>query len=297
MELGIAQQEGTDPFWYCEIDPLDALFLGSAWPGKFHDEFEFANARDAWLRLLQGTVHGQGIRTFVHEVVATSRELGLPVDDGQLMLAVADRLEAAGLDRRRLPLRLLPGQALEEHRAVRGPAPDLRFPEPPEDAQERVERFWQRSPEDSWEETPLAVLRSGLHRLQDAGLPVEQESCMLLSALYRALLAKPGEPLESLPEHAMAWAFSLDETSTLLPVVDLLAIAPIQGLSTDEVLGRLFAIPAFTETIPSAALLWTSSPGLALPRLAFELGVSEVSTLAAELTPDMLDWVGMHTTM
>lgn len=152
MELGIAQQEGTDPFWYCEIDPLDALFLGSAWPGKFHDEFEFANARDAWLRLLQGTVHGQGIRTFVHEVVATSRELGLPVDDGQLMLAVADRLEAAGLDRRRLPLRLLPGQALEEHRAVRGPAPDLRFPEPPEDAQERVERFWQRSPEDSWEE-------------------------------------------------------------------------------------------------------------------------------------------------
>ncbi|MGC0422235.1 hypothetical protein [Embleya sp. AB8] len=297
-ELGYAQVKGTGPDWYHEIDPLDALFLGTFWPGKFRDEFEFANARDAWLRLLRGTVHGKGIQRFVREVVSTSEELGIPVNDGSLMLALAGRLEAAGLDQRRLPRRLLPGAALQGRRAVCGPALDLQLPGPPEDAKEQVGRFWRKTTEKSWAyDTPQAVLRAGLRRFQDAGLAVEQELGVLLPALYAALMAKPGEPLEDMGEHAWAWALSVDEASTLVPVLDILLVAPELGMSVAETLGHLFAVPAFTEPIPSDALLWTSSPGLALSRLAFELGIPEVSMRESVVTPDLLDWLGMRIRM
>ncbi|MEU3751760.1 hypothetical protein AB0H17_03180 [Streptomyces olivoreticuli] len=296
--LGFAQQEGTDPDWYQEIDPLDALFLGTAWPQTFRDEFEFANARDAWLRLLHGTVHGKGIQRFVRETVSASEELGLPVDDGKLLLALTGRLEAAGLDQRRLPRRLLPGPALQDCRAVFGPSPDLQFPDPPEGAKKRVRRFWKDAEEKSWaDDTPRAVLRDGLRRLQDAGLPVEEESGLLLPALYAALMTKPGELLEDMGEHSWAWALSLDEASTLVPVLDVLLVAAELEMSVTQTLGHLFAVPAFTEPIPSEAMLWTSSPGLALPRLAFELGIPKVSTLEGSVTPDLLDWVGMHARM
>ncbi|MGA6155565.1 hypothetical protein ACPEIC_19670 [Stenotrophomonas sp. NPDC087984] len=298
MALGHAQQEGTDSGWYQEIDPLDVLFLGTAWPQWFRDEFEFANARDAWLRLLRATVHGKGVQRFVREAVAASEELGLPVDDGNLMLALTGRLEAAGLDQRHLPRRLLPEAALQECRAAFGPSLDLRLPDPPEDAAEWIRWFWEDTEEEPWAEgTPRAVIRDGLRRFHDAGLPVEEESGMLLPALYAALMTKPGELLEDVGEHAWAWALSLDEASTLVPVLDILLVAPELELSVAETLGHLFAVPAFTEPIPSEALLWTSSPGLALPRLAFELGISKVSTLATMITPDLLDWAGMHARM
>jgi hypothetical protein len=48
--LGMAQQQGDEPEWYHELDPLDTLFLGSAWPQGFRDGYEFANARTAWLK-------------------------------------------------------------------------------------------------------------------------------------------------------------------------------------------------------------------------------------------------------
>ncbi|MDL4818656.1 hypothetical protein [Actinomadura opuntiae] len=72
--LGMAQTEDDGPEWFHELDPLDALFLGTAWPKMFRDEFEFSNARDAWLRLLRGTVHWSRIERFVHEVVDASEE-------------------------------------------------------------------------------------------------------------------------------------------------------------------------------------------------------------------------------
>ncbi|MFJ8645876.1 hypothetical protein ACIRNI_07110 [Streptomyces sp. NPDC093546] len=291
--LGHAQQEGTDPHWYQEIDPLDALFLGTIWPKNVENEFQFANAREAWLRLLRGTVHGKGIQRFVREAVAASEELGLPVDDGHLMLALAGRLEAAGLDQRRLPRRLLPEAALQGSRAVLGPSLHLPLPDPPADAKEQVKRFWKDAGKQWWgEDTPLVILRDGLRRFHDAGLPVKKESGLLLPALYTALLAKPGELLEDMGAHAWAWALSLDEASPLVPVLDILLVAPERELSVAETLGHLLAVPAFTEPIPSEALLWTGSPGLALPRLAFELGMTEVSTREKEITPDLLDWAG-----
>ncbi|WP_371653381.1 MULTISPECIES: hypothetical protein [unclassified Streptomyces] len=298
LALAEAQLEGDAPGWYNETDPLDALFLGTVWPRTFIDALEFANARDAWLRLLQGTAHGKGIRRFVREAVSASEELRIPVDDGRLMLALRARLEAAGLDRRRLPRRLLPKAALQSCRAVSGPSLDLRLPDLPEDTQERVRRFWKDAVEEPWADaTPKNILRDGLRRFHDAGLPVEQESAVLLPALYAALLTKPGELVEDMGEHASAWALSLDEASSLVPVLDILLVAPELEMPVAETLGRLFAVPAFTEPIPSEALLWTSSPGLALLRLAFALGITEVSTLGGPVTPDLLDWVGMHARM
>ncbi|WP_137235329.1 hypothetical protein [Streptomyces sp. BPSDS2] len=294
VALGSAQQEGADPEWHQEIDPLDALFLGAAWPQEFQNEFQFANLRDAWLRLLRGTVHGKGIERFVHETVSASQDLGMSVDDGELMLALAGRLEAAGLDQRRLPRRLLPSEALREHRAAQGPSLDLSFPEPPEDSKEQVKRFWKESHTYG---TPQAVLRDGLARLQDAGFQVKKESVLLLPALYAALLAKPGEPVEELGPQAYAWALSIDDDSALAPVLDILLVAPKLGISTSKTLKRLLAVPAFTQPIPSEALLWTSSPGLALPRLAFELGVPKISYHEGTITPDLLDWAGMHARM
>ncbi|MFD9860756.1 hypothetical protein [Streptomyces alboflavus] len=297
VDLGYAQQEGTDPGWYQELDPLDALFLGTAWPRTFSCAVEFANARDAWLRLLHGTVHGEGVQRFVREAVSASNELGRPVDDGQVMLALAGRLEAAGLDRRRLPRRLLPAVSLQDCRAVHGPSLDLRLPTPQKDMKERVKQFWKTTEEPYTDDTPRAILRDGLHHFHEAGLPVKKECGMLLPALYAALMAKPGELLEDMGEHAWAWALSLDEASTLVPVLDVLLIAPELQMSVNDTLGRLFAVPAFTEPIPSAAMLWTSSPGLALPRLAFELGITKVSTRRTAITPDLLDWAGMHARM
>jgi hypothetical protein len=58
------------------------------------------------------------------------------------MLLVAGRLEAAGLDQRKLPSALLPGNALAASRAVTGPDPDWDLPQPPPDAGYRVARLW-----------------------------------------------------------------------------------------------------------------------------------------------------------
>ncbi|UWE07444.1 hypothetical protein [Actinacidiphila bryophytorum] len=297
-ELAMAQQGSDAPPWYQKVDPLDALFLGAVWPARTRSDLDFANARDAWLRSIRGTVHDKGVRRFVIEVVSASEELGLPVDDGELMLALTGRLEAAGLDQRFLPRRVLPENALHGCRSLHGPSPDMRLPDPPEDARKLVKRFWKNRGADAWAaDSPCAVLREGLRRFHEVGLPVEEESATLLVALYARLLAKPGELLSDTGEHAEAWALSLDEQSTLVPVLDVLLVAPELGMPTDSALGHLFALPAFTEPIPSDALLWTSSPGLALPRLAFELGIPEVHTRDAEITPDLLDWAGMHTRM
>ncbi|MEU3534348.1 hypothetical protein AB0E70_22535 [Streptomyces murinus] len=298
MTIGMAQQEGDGPSWFHETDPLDVLFLGATFPETPADPTDFSNARDAWLRLLRGTVHGKGIERFVREAVAASVELALPVDDGRLMLALAGRLEAAGLDRRSLPRRLMPQVALQECRSLVGPDPELSLPQPPPRAKKLVKDFWRSTEEQVWAlETPAAILREGLRRLQDLGLPVEEESGLLLAALYAALLTKPGEMLEDILAHACVWALSQDEGSPLVPVLDTLLVAPERGLPVNEVLGHLFSVPAFTEPIPSDALLWTSSPGLALPRMAFDLGIPEVITLGGEITPDLLDWTGMHARM
>ncbi|CAL9446806.1 hypothetical protein SUDANB171_02344 [Streptomyces sp. enrichment culture] len=292
-ELAFASQEGTAPHWYKELDPLDLIVLGAVWPQSFHDEFEFANVRDAWLRLLRRTDLGEGIQQFVREVLSLSAELQLPVDDAEVMLALVARLEQAGLDNCQVPPQLLPGASLGETRVVRGPDENLSFPEPPADVELDIDEFWVEEPEDlMFQETPRDILRLGLQRLAEAGLPVEDEPACLLVALYAALLAKPGERHELLGEHAGAWALSFEPESPMAPLLDVLLHAPERELPVDGVLAHLFALPAFTAPIPDEALRWSSSPGLALPAHAFELGFDQVHTRHLLVTPGELDFAG-----
>ncbi|MFE7559040.1 hypothetical protein [Kitasatospora sp. NPDC057500] len=275
----MAQLEADGPRWFHDLDPLDALFLGTAWPQRFRDEFEFSNARDGWLRLVRGTVHWKGIERFVLEVVAASEQHDLPVDEGELMLLLAGRLEEIGLDQRKLPARLLPGAALSGTRLIDGPPVDLALPEPPADAAQKVAQFWESTqvevPHDG---TILDALREGVHLLHRAGLAVREESGLLLPALYLALVAKEDEEIEEAGPRSAVWALALPADSSLISVTDLLLVAPEQRLTADEALAHLFALPSLAAGTSAADRRWTSSPGRALIDLAFELEIPQVTT-------------------
>src|SRR6266511_562327 len=138
--LGMAQHDGRAPDWFHALDPLDTLFLGTVFPDECDDEYGIA--RRAWLRLIRPTGHWRGIQRFVGEVVAASEEHQLPVTDGELMLLVAGRIEAAGLDQRKPLAALLPRTALREARCLSGPDPAAVLPPPPADAAAQVSRLW-----------------------------------------------------------------------------------------------------------------------------------------------------------
>jgi hypothetical protein len=277
--LGMAQAELGEPEWFAELDPLDTLFLGTVWPQRFADGYEFANARTAWLGLLRGTVHWAGIERFVTEVLAASAEHDLAVDEGELMLLVAGRLEAAGLDQRKIPRSLLPEAALAGARLARGPDPEAPLPNPPPDAAGRIGRLWTATeisvPHDG---TAQDALREGLHLLGGAGIDVRQETAVLLPALYIALVAGEFEELGPAGERAVAWALGLAGDSPLIPVTDILLTAPQRGLDPDTTLGHLLSIPAFTEPVRPQDRQWHSWPGTELTSLAFELGYPQVIT-------------------
>lgn len=275
--LGMAQQEGDGPDWFHDLDPLDTLFLGTAWPGQFRDAYEFGNARTAWLRLIRATGHWRGIERFVTEVVQASQDHQLPVDDGELMLLVVGRLEAAGLDQRRLPAGLLPATGLADARFVRGPATDVPLPAPAADADALVARLWAGTEVDLPHDGTVAdALREGLHLLSNAGLDPRADSAMLLVALYLALVTEDSELREDTGERTRAWALGLPEDSPLAAVIDVLAVAADRGLDPDTVLRHLHGLPAFTQPVPSADRRFTSAPGGALVEVAFDLGFRQV---------------------
>lgn len=277
--LGYAQREGDAPDWFNELDPLDTLLLGTVWPAEFRDGYEFGITQTVWLRLMRTTAHWAGIERFVREVVDASNEHGLGVDDGELMLLVVGRLEAAGLDQRKLPVALLPRTALADTRAVNGPDPDLLLPTPPRDAPERLARFWSslavELPHDG---TPVDALREGLHLFAKAGVDVRADPAILLPALYAVLAAAEDEQVSDAFDRAPAWAYALPDTSPLIPIVDALIVAADRGTSVDDTLGHLLGMPAFTHPVPAADRSFTASPGIALQQIAFELGYPQVAT-------------------
>jgi hypothetical protein len=292
--IGLAQQEGEEPAWYPDLDPLDALVLGTVWPRQMRDGYEFGNVRTAWLAALRGTAHWAGIERFVRVVITASEEHGLPVDDGELMLLVAGRLEAAGLDQRKLPRQLLPGALLAGSRvALGGPPAGLVLPEPPPDAGEQVARLWAGTQMLlEHDGTAADALREGLGMLARAGIDVRAETVTMLPALYVALAAAEDEDLSEAGERAVAWAAGLPEDSPLVPVTDVLLAAPQLGLDPDDVLRHLFGIPAFSQPARPQDRHWHSWPGTELPGLAFELGFRQVDTLDSKIMridPDAAD--------
>jgi hypothetical protein len=280
--LGMSQREPDEPEWFADLDPLDTLFLGTAWPQRFADGYEFANARTAWLGLLRGTVHWAGIERFVVEVFAASAEHDLPVDEGELMLLIAGRLEAAGLDQRKIPRSLLPAAALADARLTRGPDPDAPLPEPPPGAAGAaglIGRLWAATEIGVQHDgTAQDALREGLHLLSGAGMDVRRETAALLPALYITLVAGEFEELSEAGERSVAWALGLAEDSPLIPVTDVLLTAPQRGLDPDTTLGHLLAIPAFADPVRPQDRQWHSWPGTELTSLAFELGYPQVIT-------------------
>jgi hypothetical protein len=114
--------------------------------------------------------------------------------------------------------------------------------------------------------------------LRKAGLDAAEEAVVLLPALYAALVAREDELLQEMAERAEAWAQGLPDDSPMIPVVDTIRTATERDLSSSEILARLYAIPAFTSQVRPADRAWHSSPGAALPRIAFELGFVEVHT-------------------
>ena len=200
------------------------------------------------------------------------------------MLLVAGRLEAAGLDQRKIPRSLLPGTALAATRLARGPDPDAPLPDPPPDAAGRVERLWAATeigvPHDG---TAQDALREGLHLLSAAGVDVRHETAVLLPALYIALAAGEFEELALAGERVVAWALGLAEDSALVPVTDVLLTAPQRGLDPDTALGHLLGIPAFADPVAAGDRRWHSWPGTELTSLAFELGYPQVITLDSKV--------------
>jgi hypothetical protein len=282
--LGMAQIEDEGPDWFDQLDPLDTLFLGTAWPQQFHDAYEFGNARTAWLRLMRETPHWDGIERFVRETIAASEQHRLPVDEGELMLLLAGRLEDAGLDRRALPAALLPSTALASARFLTGPAQDYQLPGPSADAEEQARRFWLSTEADlSHDGTASDALREGVHLLAEAGLQVREDPLTLLVALYIALVADDDEELSEAGERAQAWALGLAEDSPLAAVVDVLLTAVDRELSADTALGHLFAVDSFTAAVSGEDRQWHSEPGTDLPALAFQLGFARLPTRGGDV--------------
>ncbi|MDL4818655.1 hypothetical protein [Actinomadura opuntiae] len=150
------------------------------------------------------------------------------------MRLIAGRLEGAKLDQRTLPRALLPEQALAGARAIFGPSDDLPLPEPPGGAAELVEQFWAGTQvELAHDGTAVDALREGLHRLAESGMSTRSEPAMLLPALYLALVGRDEEAVDDAGERAVIWALSLAPDSPLLPITDILLLAP-QADSADR---------------------------------------------------------------
>jgi hypothetical protein len=59
--LGMAQRDDDGPDWYHDLDPLDALFPALSGRRSSVIPYEFANATEAWLRVMRNTMHWQRI--------------------------------------------------------------------------------------------------------------------------------------------------------------------------------------------------------------------------------------------
>jgi hypothetical protein len=97
-----------------------------------------------------------------------------------------------------------------------------------------------------------------------AGLDVRGDPVTLLPILYAALVGSDDEDLSEAVERSFAWALGLDAESPLVPITEVLLIAPSRGMDVNTVLGHLFGIPAFGEQVRDEDRAWHSSPGITL---------------------------------
>lgn len=283
----MARQDSTLPRWLHNLDPVETLFLGAAWPVHYGSPYRFANACRAWLGLLQGTAARRGILRFAREALTAAAELKLPVTSERLSDALEARLEDALRDEPRLPRGLLPAEILRGARCTDGPARGIPLPAPHPSARKLCAAFWNafgmadfRPPGFSFLDDTgwgaAGAMMDGLRLVRDRVYPPEETQALLMG-LYAGLVAAraPGrrrdELLTDLGSRTTAWAMALPAHSPLIPVTDALYAAAEREMGGDEALGRLFSVPAFTGPVFAEDREWRSEPGKALERIAREI--------------------------
>lgn len=275
--VALAQSEGG-PDWFDDVDPLDLLVLGGAFPANFMDAAEFGNARAEWLRRIKGSPFQGELEAFVRLAVDISNEASLPVDHPELFRRLARKLESVGLDRVSLPaeLRL---EALSDARFLRGPSLGLIAGTPSSNAVVRAETILSDlSIRRSAAGTCGDRLAEGLYLLETLGQPVRAHSQLLLVALYSTVVASDEESIPDIPERAHAWGLGLDEASPLAAFVDVIMAASARDLDVTTTIAHLTMLPAFDQPIASQDQPWRSGPGLDFARVALDLGCREVVT-------------------
>jgi hypothetical protein len=279
------------------------LHGGGAYYGG--DAYRFANACDTWLRVLRGTPYWEGIERFVWVSHAVSKELGLPFDAAELYAPLRERFEMASGNLPKLPQGLLPAEILDGARCFSGPARDLKLPRPPANVDELIDRFVAVHGTSDLFADGFSFFRNsggkafggmidGLRTLRAEGaLEVGMRAlgpAGLLKGLYVGLVLRgpadadsagesPAGPPTGLPaglpadvlKRAIGWALGLPAESSLVPVVDVLLVAVERGLETEDALGHLFSVRAFSRPVSAADREWRSSPGTALRRIAREV--------------------------
>jgi len=283
----MARRDPKLPRWLRDLDPVETLFLGAAWPVHYGSPYRFANACGTWLGLLHGTQVRRGILRFAREALAVSADLQLPATSERLSDALEVRLGDALRGEPKVPHGLLPGVVLQGSRRTDGPPRGIPLPAPHSSARKLRPAFWNAFGTADFRPAGFSFLddtgwgaagamMDGLRLIRDrVRRPYETRS--LLPGLYAGLVAAraPGgrrdELLADLGSRTTAWAMALPEDSPLVPVTDALYGAAERKMDGDEALGRLFSVPAFTGPVSAEDREWRSEPGKALERLAREL--------------------------
>ncbi|MFB6724617.1 hypothetical protein ACFCV3_30855 [Kribbella sp. NPDC056345] len=265
------------PDWFDDLDSLDLLLLGIVFPNSFTDAHQFGNTRTAWFRKLHDTRHWEGIGCVVDETLRLSQELDLPTDSGEVLHALAERLEAAGLDRRSIPKALHPAVCLGSARFVQGP--QSKSPTPTKKAIKQARQLL--SELDTAGASPdscLDLVLDGALLLTRARLPVHAHGALMLTGLYSVLVATDREELADLSVRAEAWALGLADDSPLVPVVDTLLYADVHDLGAEETLGRLLMHASIHDPVTDEDRRWHSEPGTDFVSLAIARGHNRVVT-------------------
>lgn len=283
----MARRDPKLPGWLHDLDPVETLFLGAAWPVHYGNPYRFANACAAWLGLLRGTAARRGILRFAGEALEAAAELRVPVTSRRLAGTLEARLDDALRGEPEVPPGLLPGEVLRGARCTDGPPRDIPLPREHPAARKLRTVFWSAAeladarPEGfsflddtSWGAAGAMMdgLRLIRHRARRPARPAS-----LLAGLYAGLVAarapdgRRQDLLTDLGPRTAAWAMALPADSPLVPVTDALYTAAGRELDADETLGRLFSLPAFTGPVSGPDREWRSEPRTALSRIAREL--------------------------
>ncbi|RLK60316.1 hypothetical protein [Actinokineospora cianjurensis] len=271
--LVIHQIEDTTPDWIHDTNPLDLIILGMTFGKNFRNGYEFSNTRAAWLQQLRSTTHWSDIEKFVSVAMDLSRDTGLALDSGELLYTLANHLEDAGLNRRRLPASLRPEALLANARFACGPSTDFELPEATAESVLLAEEYLaDLSADIDLPDSYATTLRDALWLFDRAGAPTDTDPMVLLVVLYTGVAAYQVDDLLDLVEPAEAWALSFDYSSPLSRVLDTILVASAESLTTVDTLARLLTLPEFLEPVDMATRSWNRSPGPEMTEIALSLG-------------------------